>query len=935
MTGTIGKMGIWAVRLASIPKIFLENLISNGPPQNSKQQQAIQRDIKLPKSGGGQLDQIPLPGGWENGLTEQEANARLAQHGLNEFRPLPNRLQVFGEQFKNISSLSLFGFGVLSLALGKYADAAIVFLLFTVLGIWSTQLKYRSEQNLRHYSRTQTTASVLREGRMHQIPPAFVVPGDVIFLRQGDVVPADSVIVRANHLQVREIDADSTYRVLLKRAASQDNGLRSLRIHSATDDCKLYAGSVVISGSAQALVTATGRSARYAKILRKPEHQQTYTEKRYSQFSEKLAKYGWITVFLTGALVLAAGWPGSAALETAAAVGTSAISGGFTLPVCLAFWTALQRTSRKAEGLPSMHHADRLEDTKVVVLSEQALIREMSINKIWCPQSRWLVEPDLKDRKHSGKLLFYKNGIQGDPAHAPECTALVQAAKLFARTRGEWGPYDKAVNRLYGNLNMAGQPDIRGWNWVDHRDLHEHGLFEMRAFQDKSGRVIEVIRGPVEMLFESSHRVISPVQHLTDLSPESTAPKSDSIRESLQDWLRTARRHHDQTIGFACRVRDNRPIPADGDETGDLIWLGAIAFQRTYRSSSELLRRFAGLGLPIVLTVHESVLNDPGFRKAVAFDDANIKVLAAIDFIAGLETAKMDQYDLWIVLADERERLSTIQKLRERFSNVSFIGCHDQERAFYGAAWTAIEQGIRQGLEAVLQTFEEARHARERIAHANGFILSGNIGEVLYSVIAGLTGAHHAHSPINVNILTNMLASIGLAAGLRGTDPNQPKKHVDLHYLHKPIVTHGIISGSTAMFSYAGGLLVSDDPVFASTFAFAALILSQLWQALHWRRQSKLANLKDLWEDRVLAITLLGALGVLILSIHVPFFSQLLQTSPLGLQDWLAAGAIAGAVGPAASKGEEAIWPVVKRIYGSISRFRSGQFPSTKQLAAS
>ncbi|WP_018131179.1 P-type ATPase [Effusibacillus pohliae] len=916
MIQMINRVGRVALQLTRIPAIFLQNLVTGGQQPNLVQ---------------GQLQQSDLMDGWEKGLTSEQATARLQQHGYNHYRPQVGRAQLFGEHFKNVAALSLLGFGALALAIGKYADAAIVFLVFAVSAAYATRLKLRSEQSYRHQLEQQKTATVLRDGKLCQVAPARVVPGDIVFLRQGDVVPADCVILRCTNLQVREMDADSSFRVMLKCAANSEFG-QPVRLHAATDANRLVAGSVVIGGAAQALVTATGNSTRHASIFRKPKHQHLFTETRYNQFSKQLTKIGWVVLLLAAGLVLAVGWPAAVAVETASAVATSVIPGGFSLPICLAFWTAVQRTGWRGQDLPSLHHVDRLEDTKLVVLSEQALTQDMHPSKLWCPQSHWTVAADVQDHEHAGKLLFYKSGIRTQPSGSSECLSVVQAARLFARVDGEWGPYDRAVNRLYSHFQVPTAFDVSGWPWIDHTDLPEHGLFEMRAFQVPGGPIVEVVRGPAELLFESCRRVMGPEQNLALLNPDNTVAKTDGIRRSLEDWLETARRHHECTVGFAYRLRGAGTLPQpDGQqaaakqETDGLIWIGALAFRRTYQASSQLLQRFAKLGLPVVLTVHECVLQDPTFRKAVVFENANVRILPASEFLAGLEhgQAQLQQSDMWIVAADERERLQVLRKLREQFSDVCFIGCCDQERAYYGAVWMAIEQGIRRGLQDIVETLEETRHARSRIGHANGFILSGNIGEAVYSIVSGLAGAHHALSPVIVNLLTGTVASIGLAAGRRGMDPSQPHQNSDLGHLHKPIVTHGIVSGSISLLAYAGGLLISDDPLFAATFAFATLILSQLWQAFHWRRQSRLAKLSDLWEDRVLAIALFASLAILALSIHLPGLSQLLQTTPLALQDWLVAAAIAGGVGPVASTSEQIIWPLLERIGKLLQRSRS------------
>src|ERR1700758_3897008 len=135
------------------------------------------------------------------GLSRDEADKRLVQHGFNlTAKPSDyNSLVLFFKQFKSPITLMLLGASILSLFLGDPTDAIIIFIIVGIssaLGFW--QEKSAGDAVKKLLSLVEIKASVLRDGMFQEIALKFIVPGDIVQLSAGDVVPADCLLVTSN-----------------------------------------------------------------------------------------------------------------------------------------------------------------------------------------------------------------------------------------------------------------------------------------------------------------------------------------------------------------------------------------------------------------------------------------------------------------------------------------------------------------------------------------------------------------------------------------------------------------------------------------------------------------------------------------------------------------------------------------------------------------
>ena len=215
------------------------------------------------------MTDIPAPTGSSSpGLTAAEAAARLRRDGPNSFGHEGRRgvLTVLASQFASPLVLILVVASLVSIAVGDRVEAGIILAIVAMSALLGFVQEARSEAAVAALqARLAVRASVVRDGKPRDVPISDVVVGDVVVLGAGDIVPADVRLVEANHLFVDESSLTGESAAALKNPLPGD-------LNPSKDgdrDGLAFFGTSVVSGTARAVVTATGARTSYGAIARR------------------------------------------------------------------------------------------------------------------------------------------------------------------------------------------------------------------------------------------------------------------------------------------------------------------------------------------------------------------------------------------------------------------------------------------------------------------------------------------------------------------------------------------------------------------------------------------------------------------------------------------------------------------------------------------
>jgi Mg2+-importing ATPase len=236
------------------------------------------------------------------GLTVDEARKRLVRYGSNLLKP-PKRsdvLTLLVGQFKSPLILILFFATGLSFFLHDSVDAIIILgivLASGLLGFWQERGATNAVAKL--LAIVQIKAAVLRDGASKEVPVEAIVPGDVVILSAGDIVPGDCLIQESKSLFVDEASlTGETYPVEKALAVLSAETPLAQRTNS------LWMGTHVVSGSAKALVIHTGKETEFGRVSErlKLRPQETAFEHGIRQFGYFLMEVTLVLVVIIFAI---------------------------------------------------------------------------------------------------------------------------------------------------------------------------------------------------------------------------------------------------------------------------------------------------------------------------------------------------------------------------------------------------------------------------------------------------------------------------------------------------------------------------------------------------------------------------------------------------------------------------------------------------------
>ena len=232
------------------------------------------------------------------GLSSAEAGQRLVRHGPNLLKPRrrSNVLQLLLAQFNSpVILILLFATG-LSFVLHDPVNAMIIMAIVLasgLLGFWQERSASNAVQKL--LAMVQVRATVLRDGKPAQVSVEAIVPGDVVILSAGNVVPGDCLLEESKDLFVDEATlTGETY------PAEKSVGLLAAETPLGQRTNALWMGTHVVSGTARAIVVNTGRQTEFGKVserlkLRSPE----------TDFERGIRRFGYFLMEVTLLLVTA------------------------------------------------------------------------------------------------------------------------------------------------------------------------------------------------------------------------------------------------------------------------------------------------------------------------------------------------------------------------------------------------------------------------------------------------------------------------------------------------------------------------------------------------------------------------------------------------------------------------------------------------------
>ena len=226
-----------------------------------------------------------------DGLRSEEAGKRLAKYGRNELVEKGKRslLAMFLDQFRDFMILILIAAAVVSGFVGELADTIAILVIVILNAVIGFVQEYRAEKAMEALKQMAAPAArVLRDGSVSSVPGSEIVPGDLVLLEAGGIVPADMRLTEAARLKIEEAALTGESVPVEKHTRALHEEMLSLGDRSNM----VFKGTVVTYGRGTGVVVGTGMGTELGKIasmLQEEEEVKTPLQKRLTVFGKKIA----------------------------------------------------------------------------------------------------------------------------------------------------------------------------------------------------------------------------------------------------------------------------------------------------------------------------------------------------------------------------------------------------------------------------------------------------------------------------------------------------------------------------------------------------------------------------------------------------------------------------------------------------------------------
>ncbi|HEY0901214.1 MAG TPA: HAD-IC family P-type ATPase, partial [Micavibrio sp.] len=365
----------------------------------------------------------------KNGLGDAEIKVRLAQYG-------PNRLaqeaatawwHVLLRQFTNFLILILLVAALLSYFLGDWMDMVAILAIVALNGLLGFAQEWKAQTALAALQKMLTPfCHVIRNGSPQQIDATLLVPGDIVLLESGALIPADMRLIDAVNVK-----ADESALTGESVAVTKDSTPVDENAHLTARTCMAWMGTHIVNGHARGIVTATGMDTEFGRISALTGAI-TETPTRLQNQLRVLAHQLTIAVIVVTAIVVFAGWLGGRPLLQMVMAGISlsvaAVPEGLPAVVTITLALGMRAMARRKALLRHLQTAETLGATSVICTDKTGTLtkNEMTIQRIWLANAM----VSLSGAGYDPTGQFSIAGQSINPLDNPDLRALLEAGRV-------------------------------------------------------------------------------------------------------------------------------------------------------------------------------------------------------------------------------------------------------------------------------------------------------------------------------------------------------------------------------------------------------------------------------------------------------------------------------------------------------------------------
>lgn len=868
----------------------------------------------------------------EKGLSNTEAQKQLTQYGENQLITLaktPKWLQ-FLLQFKDVLVIILIIAGVISFAIGDFRGGSIMFIIVLINAFIGYFQEHKAERIMDSLKKlVQSPAKVYRDGELTELPQLELVPGDILYLEEGDKVPADIRIIESFDLRTNDFS-------LTGESMPQGKHSNTIKKKSslADRDNMAFLGTTVATGNAKGVIVATGMNTelgRIAGLTQEEKKSKSPLQLEMRSIANRITVFAIIIALILFGVTIWQGLGINIALIYALGIAVAVVPQALPMQITVALSNGVARLAKKNAVIKKLSSAETLGSTNVICTDKTGTLtkNEITVKYIWFDGHQYEVsgvgyepEGDILDSK--GEKLTERE-IERIEIILDTAT-MASNAEIHEPDNDHPGwypigdPTEAALITVSTKLGTRSpkedeeNPELKEFPF----DSERKRMSSIRQFGSKK---VLCMKGAIDSVLAVSKYI-----YKRGKATKLTKKNAEMLNTLNVEYSKKAMR----VLAFGYReLKDDKHDYEMDDAEKNIILLGLMAMNDPAKEGvKEAIENAHEAHIKTFIMTGDHAITAQAVGKQIHLSPENKEaVVITEEELSETKDAKLIQImgehqSLIFSRVSPEDKLRIVKALKSKGEVVAVTGDGVNDAPALKSAHIGVAMGsigtdvakeaselvlLDDSFSTLIYAIQEGRIIYNNLKKTIIASLTSNVGE-LSIVLLGLAGVALFGWPIPILIIQilaiDLLAEIlPLTAltfdpgskDLMTSPPRRQQEHILSRYTLSDILFLGFLMGALAFVNFVvfmgrtGAELTMTHDLYsrATTLSYATIVFCQFVNILSRRYTYDSFFNSNFWSNNKILWSIVISIGFTMTVIYTPSINRFLGFAPLTISDWV------------------------------------------------